>query len=98
MGRLGFIVDRLKEPGSIRSLVLLLFIVRGKTVDEAHIQNLVDGILTLLATVSFLMPGSTPAAAAAAVAPVIQKDVTQLAETTLVDLAEKIDAARPRKD
>jgi hypothetical protein len=74
---LSYLGDRLKEPGSIRSLVLLLFLVRGKTVDDATIQFWVDFILAGIAAVSFLMkePSSKVLEAVAAVAPTLPSQV-----------------------
>lgn len=54
------ILQRLKEPGSLRSLVLLLFVLRGQTVDESTLQALTEGAMLVLSVASFLMPGDAP--------------------------------------
>lgn len=66
MNTLRYILARLREPGSVRSLVLALFLIRGQAVDDALVGQITDAVLTLLAIVSFLMPGDAPAPALAA--------------------------------
>ena len=66
MSRVQYVMDRLKEPGSIRSLVLVLFLIKGSVVDDVMIDNTVDAILVVLGTASFLMKGDAPKAVAPA--------------------------------
>lgn len=56
MEKMQYIVNQLKDPGSVRSLVLLLFIVKGQAVDNAMVEQIVAGVLALIAAVSFLIP------------------------------------------
>lgn len=78
MNKLAYILDRLKEPGSVRSLVLALFLIRGWTVDEAQVAIMVDAALGLIAMASFLMPSSAPAIPKPeAIGDVVQKAVAQ---------------------
>ncbi len=83
MTKVGFLLERLKEPGSVRSLVLLLFLVKGRTVDEAQVGLIVDSLLSILALLSFLMPSpSAPALKPEDLAATVQSAVSQ-ALTTL---------------
>jgi hypothetical protein len=74
MNKLRYVLDRLKEPGSVRSLVLALFIFKGQVPVDSAVDQATGAILLLVAIISFLMPGDAPRASgenAAPAAPVI---------------------------
>lgn len=50
------LLARLQEPGSIRSLVLFLFMVRGQVPVDSSVEEITGWILAAIALISFLMP------------------------------------------
>lgn len=97
MTRIHYILDRLQEPGSLRSLVLMLFLVQGQVVDNAVLEQTVNGLLILITGISFLMkPTATPtpeavaSAVAAAATPLVQEAIKQaVPEKTLNAAVDK---------
>jgi hypothetical protein len=51
-----YLLDRLAEPGTLRSLAVIVFALKGIVPDEAMLQNLVNIGILGLGTVSALMP------------------------------------------
>jgi hypothetical protein len=51
-----FLLDRLAEPGTLRSLAVIVFALKGIVPDEAMLQNLVNLGILGLGAVSALMP------------------------------------------
>lgn len=50
------ILARLQEPGSVRSLVLFVFMIRGQVTDNETLESITGWILALIALISFIMP------------------------------------------
>lgn len=67
MSTLAPLWTRLKDPGSIRSLVLVLFLFKGQAVNDVAVQGIVDFILMVIGTVSFFMQPATSVSAAATI-------------------------------
>jgi hypothetical protein len=53
-----YLLDRLAEPGTLRSLAVVIFALKGIAPDEGTIQGFVDVAILLLGVVSALMPES----------------------------------------
>lgn len=51
-----YLLDRLAEPGTLRSLAVIVFALKGIVPDEAMLQNLVNVGILGLGAVSALMP------------------------------------------
>lgn len=55
-GAVGYLQDRLREPGSMRSLCVVLFALRGQVIDAQLLGAMVDVAIIALGAVSFLRP------------------------------------------
>ncbi len=51
-----YLLDRLAEPGTLRSIAVMAFAVKGIVPDEAAITGFVDVAILLLGVASALMP------------------------------------------
>jgi hypothetical protein len=51
-----YFLDRLAEPGTLRSLAVMIFAMKGIVPDAGAIQGFVDVSILLLGAVSALMP------------------------------------------
>lgn len=51
-----YLLDRLAEPGTLRSLAVMAFALKGIVPDEAAIAGFVDVSILLLGVASALMP------------------------------------------
>ena len=59
-----FLLDRLAEPGTLRSLAVMAFALKGIVPDEATVTGFVDVSILLLGILSALMPDRAAAPAA----------------------------------
>ncbi|MBC9176244.1 hypothetical protein [Pseudoroseomonas ludipueritiae] len=57
-----YLLDRLAEPGTLRSLAVVVFAIKGIVPDAGTIQGFVDVSILLLGTISALMPEDSKAA------------------------------------
>ena len=57
-----YLLDRLAEPGTLRSLAVVVFAIKGIVPDAGTIQGFVDVSILLLGTISALMPEGGKAA------------------------------------
>jgi hypothetical protein len=51
-----YLLDRLAEPGTLRSLALMAFATKGIVPDEATVSGFVDVAILLLGAASAMMP------------------------------------------
>ncbi|MBO1074876.1 hypothetical protein [Roseomonas marmotae] len=51
-----FLLDRLAEPGTLRSLAVMVFALKGIAPDQGAIQGFVDISILLLGGISAIMP------------------------------------------
>jgi hypothetical protein len=51
-----YLLERLAEPGTLRSLAVMVFAIKGIVPDEGTVQGFVDVSILLLGAVSALMP------------------------------------------
>jgi hypothetical protein len=51
-----YFLDRLAEPGTLRSLAVMIFAMKGIVPDAGAVQGFVDVSILLLGAVSALMP------------------------------------------
>jgi hypothetical protein len=56
------LINRLTDPGSIRSLVLFLFMVKGAVPVDATVDLITNAVIAGIAGVSFLMKPKAPVA------------------------------------
>ncbi|RKK03539.1 hypothetical protein EBE87_16440 [Pseudoroseomonas wenyumeiae] len=57
-----YLLDRMAEPGTLRSLAVVVFAIKGIVPDAGTIQGFVDVSILLLGTISALMPEGSKAA------------------------------------
>jgi hypothetical protein len=51
-----YLLDRLAEPGTLRSLAVMVFALRGIAPDESLIKSFIDIAILLLGAASAMMP------------------------------------------
>lgn len=90
-----YFVDRLKEPGTLRSLAVVLFALWGLAPDDPRIEAAIQVAILLLGGVSALIPEKTTAAAQAVQQATQQAQAaTAQADTAVRRAANIVEAAR----
>ena len=92
MKSLRYLLDRMKEPGSIRSLVLVLFLVRGQVADDAQMQAITDLVLVGLGLVSFWIPEASTKVESPPPASEAADSTVDDAKQALADVQAKLDS------
>lgn len=92
--RYAYVIERLSEPGTLRSLAVVVFALKGIVPDEATLQNLVNLAIFALGLISAFM--KEPSTAAAEQTQAVLKQTAQVAQSSAAvadRAADKVETA-----